>query len=113
MTELTGGAESQVSLVNCPFCDEQVSLNVKKCRHCGETIDVGMRKAEEAMRAAQSTPQVFMNAGGGGAAAAGGGFQQLRPFSHLIHIILSVVTAGLWIPVWILIYVFRNRSVYF
>jgi hypothetical protein len=96
------------------MCDERISANAKKCRYCGETLDVAMRKAEEAMRASQTTPQVFMNAGGGGAAAAaGGGFQQLRPFGHLIHIILSVITAGFWIPVWILMYAFRNKSVYF
>ena len=68
-----------------------------------------MRKAEEAMRASQSTPQVFMNAGGG----AVGGTGQLRPFGHLLHIVLTVVTFGVWFPVWILVYIFRNRSVYF
>ena len=70
-----------------------------------------MRKAEEAMRAAQSTPQVFLNAGGG--AAVGGRTGQLRPYSHFLHIVLSVLTLGFWIPVWILMYLVRNRSVYF
>ncbi len=66
------------------------------------------------MRATQSTPQVFMNAGGGGAAAAAGGpVQQLRPFNHLLHIFLSVITAGLWLPIWLLMYVIRNKAVYF
>jgi Uncharacterised protein family UPF0547 len=102
------------NLVNCPFCDEQVSVNAKKCRHCGETIDVSMRKAEEALRATkhqpQAAPQVFMNAGGG---ASGAGFQQLRPWGHGIHIIMSFLTLGMWIPLWLLLYVLRNRAIYF
>ncbi len=107
---------SAVSLVSCPFCDEQVSINAKKCKHCGETIDVAMRKAEEALRAtkshAQVAPQVFMNAGGGGGAS-GGGFQQLRPWGHGGHIIMSILTLGMWLPVWLLLFVIRNKSIYF
>ena len=54
----------------CPFCSEDVKLNAKKCKHCGETIDVALRAAEDARRQSNSnTPNVFMNAGGGGAAA--------------------------------------------
>src|SRR5438309_8069200 len=103
--------------VECPFCAELISAKARKCRHCGETVDVAMRKAEEAMRVASSQPQqVFMNAGGGGGAAAAvaaGPAYQLRPFNHLLHLVLSVVTAGFWVPVWILLYLFRNRQVYF
>jgi len=99
------------------MCDEPVSVNARKCKHCGETLDVALRKAEEAMRHAERQPNVFMNAGGGGAAASsssssGSGGQQLRPFNHFLHIVLSVITAGIWVPVWILLYIFRNRSVY-
>jgi hypothetical protein len=50
-----------------------VLVVAKKCKHCGETIDVVLRTAEEAKRASEkgsATPMVFMNAGGGGAAAA-------------------------------------------
>lgn len=54
---------------SCPFCGEQVLEVAKKCKHCRETIDVTLRAAEEAKRAAEKGPQVFMNAGGGGAAS--------------------------------------------
>lgn len=100
--------------VECPFCAEMVSAKARKCRYCGETIDVAMRKAEEALRASERAPNVYMNAGGGGAAAAAsGGGQQLRPFNHLLHIILSVITIGWWLPVYLLVYLFRNKSKYF
>lgn len=56
----------------CPFCAEEIKPNAKKCKHCGETLDVGLRAAEEAMRMAQNSSKgnVFMNAGGGGGGAA-------------------------------------------
>jgi predicted RNA-binding Zn-ribbon protein involved in translation (DUF1610 family) len=112
-----GGGEL-ASQVECPFCAEMISARARKCRHCGETVDVAMRKAEEAMRVANTHPsQVFMNAGGGGGAAAAASaaatpVYALRPFNHLLHFIVSVLTGGLWVPFWILMYVSRNRSVY-
>lgn len=35
----------------CAFCGEMVKAVAKKCKHCGETIDVALRVAEEAQRA--------------------------------------------------------------
>ena len=95
--------------VECPFCCEQVSAKAKKCRHCGETLDLAMRKAEEAMRASEKRGDVFMNAGG--AAVASPAFQ-LRPFPHIVHLLVTIFTAGLWFPFWILMYLVRNKNVY-
>lgn len=98
---------------DCPFCGEEVLAVAKKCKHCGETIDVALRAAEEAKRAAEKSssqqPLVFMNAGGAAAsssAASSGDSRREReePSSfmawHVIHGILTLFTAGLWLPVW-------------
>ncbi len=35
----------------CPFCSEEILLEAKKCKHCGEIIDITLRAADEARRA--------------------------------------------------------------
>lgn len=103
--------------ISCPYCSEEISASAKKCKHCGEFIDAAMREIEALKNQKQS---VFMNADGGAssssssAAASGGATEpQLRPYSHWWHLLLTVLTAGLWLPVWILLYLFRNKRVYY
>lgn len=31
---------------HCPFCDELISMNAKKCKHCGEFLDADRHKNE-------------------------------------------------------------------
>lgn len=110
----------QLDLVDCPYCAEQIKKSAKKCRHCGEIIDAQMRDIE-ALKRGKDSPNVFMNAGGGGAAASassssaassGSDNDGLIPFRHWLHIILSVVSSGLWIPVYIILYLNRNKKIY-
>lgn len=100
------------AMIECPYCSEQINAKSKKCRHCGELLDPQMREIENLK--SRGSP-VFMNAGGGGgAAAAGAGFGgPVARFPHRIHIILSIVSAGMWVPIYILMYVFRNKRYYF
>ena len=32
-----------------------------------------------------------------------------RPFSHGIHLFLSIITAGLWIPIWLIAYLLHPK----
>ncbi|MHB1423063.1 MAG: hypothetical protein ACYC3I_07690, partial [Gemmataceae bacterium] len=66
------------AMKECQFCGEFILAIAKKCKHCGETIDVTLRMAEEAKQMAKeakqmanrpSPPMVFMNAGGASASA--------------------------------------------
>lgn len=87
----TGGPIA--TTVECPFCAEQISARAKKCRHCGETIDVAMRKAEEALRATErGQSNVYMNA----AVAAGPEFGYARPVkSRAVAILLALLFGGI------------------
>ena len=88
----------------CQYCGEMVLAEAKKCKHCGEILDAQMREIENLKK--NQTPNVFMNS----STQAQGG---LRPFNHLLHIVLTVLTGGFWLIVYILLYVFRNKSVYY
>lgn len=57
-----GPAAAAGERTNCPFCDEDISARAKKCRHCGEILDVTMRMADEARRASEKGGNVYMNA---------------------------------------------------
>lgn len=104
-----------VATIECTYCSEPINPKSKKCRHCGEILDPQMRELEMLKRH-QNSPQVFMNAGGASAAAAAsssGETGSLRRFPHWIHIILTLITGLFWLPVYILLYVFRNKRYYY
>ncbi len=92
----------------CPFCAEQISIEAKKCKHCGETIDVALRAAEESKRSQANQPMVFMNAGGAVNVS-----NEKHNFPHGLHLILTILTAGAWLIIWVLHYLFRNRRYYY
>ena len=92
----------------CPFCDEEVSAIAKKCRHCGETIDVALRAAEDAKRESRRGRR---DSGSSAAATvvinnSSGGRMSVPQFGHwhMIHGILTLLTCGMWLPVWLVHY---------
>jgi hypothetical protein len=107
-------AASPISTMDCPYCSEPINAKSKKCKHCGEILDPQMREIE-LLKSQRNSPHVFMNAGGGAAAAsaATGNSGPVKRFPHWIHILLCIVTSGLWIPVYVLMYWFRNRRYYY
>jgi hypothetical protein len=108
-----------VATIECPYCSEVINAKSKKCRHCGEILDHQMREIE-LLKSQRNSPNVFMNAGGAAAAASsasssssGGEGNLLRRFPHWIHILITIVTGGLWFPVYLLMYLFRNKRYYY
>jgi predicted Zn finger-like uncharacterized protein len=97
----------------CDFCGEKVLSIAKKCKHCGETLDIILRTAEEARRASNS-PNVFMNSGGAAAAAAAVVSSPITKhnFPHGWHLFGAIITVGWWTIIWILHYLFRDKNYY-
>lgn len=96
----------------CPFCASQIPIRAKVCRDCGETVDVALRAAEEAKREAKAArrdrdrerdrdrgprDRVVIH-------------RDRRDFPHVLHLILTIFTAGLWLPIWIIHYVIWESS---
>ena len=100
----------EVATIECPSCAEQIKPNAKKCRHCGEILDLLMRDVETLKK--RESQNVFMNAGGA-AASSSSGHTSLRSFNHGLHIVLCLVTGGIWVPIYLLVYFLRNKSIYY
>jgi hypothetical protein len=95
-------AELAVATQDCPFCASAIPAAAKKCRYCGETIDVALRAAEEAKREARrasrasggNQQQVVIHHGGDG--------YRYKPFPHTMHLVITLFTCGCWLPVWLI-----------
>ncbi len=84
----------------CPFCSESIKDTAKKCKHCGEILDVVLRAADES----KNVNNVFMNSSSAAVAVT-----EPKAFPHLLHFVLSLITGGLWIIVWVIHYLTRTR----
>lgn len=70
----------------CPFCAEPIQATAKKCKHCGEFLDVTLRAAEEAKRSGMQQ-QIMINN------VQSGSTDREREWNALVAFILSF-----WIP---------------
>lgn len=96
----------------CPYCAETILLAAKKCKHCGEILDPQMREIENLKKQINNNPVVVNNNNNNNN---GGAVQYVlvrRPFKHFWHIVLTLMTGGGWFPIWMLLYICRNRRVY-
>jgi TM2 domain-containing membrane protein YozV len=86
-------SEVNITQHNCPFCDEVISVRAKKCKHCGETLDVALRQAQEAMRASDRSGNVYMNAAASSTTATVQPYSRTK--SRIAAFILAWVLGGI------------------
>ena len=108
-----------VASKSCPFCGEQILISAVKCRHCNELLDPGLRAAMQSAYPPQPQPQyppqlgyppapiVVMPQTAVHVATHQTVVVQSPPFNHMLHFILTVLTCGGWLPIWILLWLLR------
>jgi len=93
-------AEGTCSYSGKPYCSHEL-VEVDGRYYARDNIGKVIAEAKE-----HGKPMVFMNAGGASSssssAAAAGGIRPFKPpVSHGFHLVMTILTCGLWIPIWI------------
>jgi hypothetical protein len=91
----------------CPFCGEAILIEAVKCKHCGELLDPALRAAAAVQRreyeplpphppSYYAPPQQVIQQRI--VVKTGRGYH----VPHLLHLLLTLLTFGLWLPIWII-----------
>ena len=79
-----------MSLIDCPDCGKQISSNAPSCPGCGAPIATATEAMKEGDRVPYTDQEVAV-------------LLSKKKTSHLLHLILSAVTFGIWVIIWILV----------
>lgn len=96
----------------CPYCSEMIVIKAKKCRFCGEILDQQMRDIEM-LKSKASIPLVVNNNNNNNNNVDNKAHGRLRNFPNVFHFILTILTGGIWLFIWILHYLFRDKNYYY
>lgn len=80
-----------MSLIDCPDCGKQVSSNAPSCPGCGAPIATASAAVKKGDRVAYTDQEVAVL------------LSKKKKTSHLLHLILSLVTLGFWAIIWIIV----------
>ena len=104
---------SLIDTVSCPFCVEPIRRGALKCKHCREMLDpqlLTMREAQRTPRTSASHVDCLQQNFAFRKVTADDPPQ--HDFPHVMHLIVTIPTLGLWIPIWFIHYMLRNRHHY-
>lgn len=86
--------------IKCIYCDELISKNAKKCKHCGSIIDPVLKELEE-LKSNQAQKTISTN------------LNNKIPYKFGIgHFILTLLTGGFWLLIWLVLYLGRDKKIY-
>ncbi len=80
-----------MALIECPECKKEVADSAKACPNCGAPISSGDAAGRYCKSCKRKTIHVAPNT------------------SHILHLLLSVISAGIWVPVWLIIFL-NNKT---
>ncbi|MFK5949383.1 MAG: hypothetical protein QM500_11525 [Methylococcales bacterium] len=84
----------------CPFYSELIEETAKNYKHWNEILDVVLRAADDSKK----TQNVFVNSSSAAVAV-----MELKNFPHVMHLILTIITAGAWAIIWIIHHLLKGR----
>ncbi|WP_419245981.1 zinc ribbon domain-containing protein [Serratia sp. NFX21] len=96
----------------CSYCDEMISSKAKKCKHCGEILNPQLREIESLKRENANRDKSNIVVSNNNNNNNNQGSTGSKRFPHIAHLIMTIITGGLWIFVWLLHYIFRNKENY-
>ena len=79
-----------MALIDCPECGKQISSMAPACPSCGVPVEASSA-ATTAGRVPYSDQEVAVM------------LSKKKKTSHVLHLLLSVVTAGIWLIIWIIV----------
>ena len=77
-------------MIDCPECGKQISSRAPTCPNCGAPIE-GEVPTLKGGRVPYSDQEVAVM------------LSKKKKTNHILHLLLSIITAGIWIIVWILV----------
>lgn len=84
-----------MALINCHECEREISDSAAACPGCGAPVQTSAPKKGDIVPYTDQEVLVMLS--------------KKKKTSHVLHLLLSIVTAGIWLFVWLIV-IASNRS---
>lgn len=78
-----------MALINCPECNKEISDTAASCLGCGAPIAASAPTRGSTVPYTDHEVAVMLS--------------KKKKTSHLLHLVLSILTVGFWIIIWVLV----------
>ena len=78
-----------MALINCHECSKEISDSASSCPGCGAPIGSTQPKKGDMVPFTVQEAAVMLS--------------KKKKTSHILHLLLSIITAGIWIIIWIIV----------